>query len=139
MPPTMTILDIQEIFGLNTPMGNERINFFIPIDQNGQIGTGSKQEQVLLVSDSVVSDPEQLYGGDYVVRAKASNWNSGSVKLQALDADGTSWYDLVDASAVAVNFTANGTKNFGAGSNGVVRAVVTGSPAGLYVSVGRMP
>lgn len=101
---------------------------------------GSKQETLALVSNSVASSPQTAFGGDYQIRAFASNWSGGSAKVQFLDADGSTYTDLTNQDGSAVTpFTANRTQPSGLGSNAIVRAVITGSPTGLFIIASRMP
>lgn len=80
------------------------------------------------------------YGGNYLVRAFATSWAGASAKLQFLDADGTTWSDLTKEDNTALTpFSANATLAIGLGSNAGLRLVVTGAPAGLYVTASRMP
>lgn len=100
----------------------------------------SVQEKALLVVNSVATAPQTVYGGDYLIRATASNWNSASVTIQYLDEDGATYTALTntDGSAVAP-FTANRTQPVTLGSNAQLRAVITGSPTGLYIAASRIP
>jgi len=101
---------------------------------------GSKQETLPLVNNSVASPPQTAFGGDYQIRAVASNWNGGSAKIQFLDADGSTYSDLTNQDGSAVTpFTANRTQPTGLGSNAIIKAVITGSPVGLFIVASRMP
>jgi|GEM_PF-6528210 len=104
---------------------------------------GARQETLTLASNVSAAGnqpPVTAYGGDYVVRAFATNWNSATAKLQFLDADGTTWSDLTKADGTALTpFSANTTLSAGFGSAAQLRLAVTGTPTGLYVTASRIP
>lgn len=113
----------------------------IVVDQAGNpLQVGSKQETLNLANNSVSAGPQTAFGGDYQIRAVASNWNGGSAKIQFLDADGSTYTDLTNQDGSAVTpFTANRTQPTGLGSNAIIKAVITGSPVGLFIVASRMP
>jgi hypothetical protein len=102
------------------------------------------QRETLALASSVSAggtQPGQVaYGGDYAIRAIAADWNGASAQVQFLDVDGATWTPLQnqDGSNVAA-FTANRTQVAVLASSTQVRVAVTGTPAGLYISAGRLP
>lgn len=68
-------------------------------------------------------------GGPGIFSAIAGTWNSATVKLQALGPDKATWVDVA-----GVVISANGAIAFEATRDAGLRAVVTGTPTGLYCS-----
>lgn len=126
------------------PGFNSRSTNAMPVwlaDDNGVAAKlTSVQETLNLVVNNGVADAQTVYGGDYLIRAMAINWNGASVTIQYLDADKVTYTPLTnqDGSAVAP-FTANRTQAVTLGSNSVLRAVITGTPTGLYIAASRIP
>lgn len=110
-----------------------------------QFTDGGIRENVALASNvsaagNYPADAATVYGGDYIARVFAPAWNGATAKLQFLDADGTTYSDLLKADGTAAApFSANGQIAIGLGSNSRVRLVVTGTPTGLYANLSRLP
>lgn len=112
--------------------------FSVSGDANGNAVVS--RESLALVTNNTVAPAQSAYGGDYYIRAIATNWNSASVRIQFLDVDGATWTNLQNVDGTDVTpFTANRTQVTGLGSNASIRAVVTGAPTGLYVKADRVP
>lgn len=77
-----------------------------------------------------------VYGGNYVIVATATNWNSATAQFQTLGPDGSTWLNL--GAAKTANDASGGTSVV-LGSNSIVRISVTGTPTGLYVALARVP
>jgi hypothetical protein len=63
-----------------------------------------------------------IAGGPWLLLAEASNWNTGTLKLQEQNANGT-FTDIPSAS-----LTANGRIEFNVGRGELIQAVFTGGP-----------
>lgn len=96
-------------------------------------------DSVQLVIAGVAQPARKLTGGTYIIRATATNWNGGSVAIQALDNDGQSFTGVIDDQAAPITFAANGTKKGLVAAGSIVQAAITGAPAGLEVRISRVP
>jgi hypothetical protein len=70
--------------------------------------------------------PFTLRGGNYSARAHATTWNSATLALSRLAADGSTYVNVVTP------LTADGYANVDL-PGGTYRFTITGSPTGIYV------
>jgi len=94
---------------------------------------------------SATQGPFTVYGGRYAFAASGT-WNSGSLALQMLGPDGSTYIDIVsayDVSAAEQNEPINTLKSNGMLQidlcPGTYQLTVGGSPSALYASVVRIP
>lgn len=73
------------------------------------------------------------FGGRYLMLGSAT-WAGGSVKIQILGPDGSTYLDVPSAS-----LSANGAATIYLPDNAVIKAVRTGSPTSIYLSLRRCP
>ena len=83
-------------------------------------------DKAIVTNSSATEGPFPLLAGEYAMTAIAGAWNSGSVKLQRLAADGSTWVDVQ-------SFSANGFAVFVI--PGGVYQVAIASPTGVYADV----
>jgi hypothetical protein len=116
-------------------------------DDGNAVGTGASglttqgaSQTIDLVSNSSAagtSAGQQVIGGDY---AFSITGTPGSVQLQTLDRNGSTWTNYLAARTTNDGANTPPGATLAAFSGGsVVRAVVTGTPSGLYVSLQRIP
>jgi hypothetical protein len=78
-----------------------------------------------------------LEGGRYVMSAVAT-WNAGSIALQQLAEDGSTYLSPKDIGGSANTLSANGSQTVDV-PPGSYRITITGSPSAIYVGVWRVP
>ena len=90
------------------------------------------QESFQLAAANTPSAPVTLFGGDYILSQTCSGY--GTLALQVLGADATTWSPLVTKSTAD---TAGGS-GLSLGSYSVVRVALTGT-TGCYANLARVP
>lgn len=104
-----------------------------PVSSANPMPVAGKAESFQLAAANVASTQATVYGGDYIFSQIASAY--GSVKLQCLGPDGSTWLDLITKTAVDANGSGTG---LALGNGAVVRAVVAGT-TGAYAILARVP
>jgi len=122
----------------NAPLGFA--NGTITMDQTGNLCTnsavggpyGGKSATLLSNVNAATTGATSAnwYKSSYTFACVATTWNAASAQLQYLGADGATWVNYSGAA-----LTANGLVAVTIGANTSVRAVVTGTPTGLYCSL----
>lgn len=94
-----------------------------------------KQEAYQLASANAAAAPVTVYGGDYVLAQTCSGYNSGSLVLQVLGPDQSTYQSILSKSG---SDTTGGT-GVALGSGAIVKASLPAGSAGCYASLTRVP
>ncbi|HTV31094.1 MAG TPA: hypothetical protein VMF32_25395 [Xanthobacteraceae bacterium] len=95
-------------------------------------------ESHLFSNFAATQGPFVLKGGVYSFRASGT-WNSGSLALNALGPDGSTYVPTKNLFGTAASLSANGAVDGIYLPPGEYQLAVTGSPSALYAVVGSVP
>lgn len=104
-----------------------------PVTPANPLPVGGKQESFILAANNAASGAVTVYGGDYILAQTAAAY--GTVKLQILGPNGTTWLDLVSLPASDENGAGTGI----ALPNGAQLRIILAGTTGAYATLKRVP